>query len=96
MYANSDIVNGRPIGTVGSGTPNLSDVTSSFWIFGLDSFTHLLLPTTALILISLAAYSRYSRASLLEVFNQDYIRTARAKGLSERVDRDPARVPERA
>ena len=85
VYANSDIVNGRPIGTVGSGTPNLSDVTSSFWIFGLDSFTHLLLPTTSLILISLAAYSRYSRASLLEVFNQDYIRTARAKGLSERV-----------
>ena len=36
-------------------------------------------------LISLAAYSRYSRASLLDVMNQDYIRTARAKGLSERI-----------
>jgi peptide/nickel transport system permease protein len=31
-YANSDIINGRPIGTVGAGTPNLSDVTSNFWI----------------------------------------------------------------
>jgi peptide/nickel transport system permease protein len=83
-YANSDIVNGRPIGTVGAGTPNLSDVTSNFWIESLDSFTHLLLPTASLLLISLASYSRYSRASLLDVLNQDYIRTARAKGVSER------------
>jgi peptide/nickel transport system permease protein len=51
---------------------------------GLDSFTHLLLPTAALLLASLAGYTRYTRASLLEVMNQDYIRTARAKGLSER------------
>ena len=51
----------------------------------LDTFTHLLLPTVALILISFAAYTRYSRASLLEVMNQDYIRTARAKGLPERL-----------
>jgi peptide/nickel transport system permease protein len=35
-------------------------------------------------LISVAGYVRYSRASLLEVLNQDYIRTARAKGLTER------------
>jgi peptide/nickel transport system permease protein len=83
-YANSDIINGRPIGTVGAGTPNLSDVTNNFWIESLDTFTHLLLPTGSLVLISLAAYSRYSRASLLDVLNQDYIRTARAKGLSER------------
>jgi len=83
-YATSDIINGRPIGTVGAGTPNLSDVTSNFWIEGLDNFTHLLLPTVSLLLISLASYSRYSRASLLDVLNQDYIRTARAKGLSER------------
>jgi peptide/nickel transport system permease protein len=35
-------------------------------------------------LVSVAGYVRYSRASLLEVLNQDYIRTARAKGLTER------------
>ena len=35
-------------------------------------------------LISFAAYTRYSRSSMLEVMNQDYIRTARAKGLTER------------
>ncbi|MEJ1229556.1 MAG: ABC transporter permease [Galbitalea sp.] len=80
----TEVVNGRPIATVGSATPNLSDVTSSFWIEGLDSFTHLLLPTISLMLISLAGYSRYSRANLLDVLNQDYIRTARAKGLNER------------
>jgi peptide/nickel transport system permease protein len=79
-----EIVNGRPIATVGSATPNLSSYTSSFWIQGLDSFTHLLLPTLSLMLISLAGYSRYSRANLLDVLNQDYIRTARAKGLNER------------
>jgi peptide/nickel transport system permease protein len=49
-----------------------------------DTFSHLILPTLALMLISVAAYTRYSRASMLEVLNQDYIRTARAKGLTER------------
>jgi peptide/nickel transport system permease protein len=78
------VTNGRPIATVGSGTPDLSSISQSFWIQGLDSFTHLLLPTISLMLISLAGYSRYSRANLLDVMNSDYIRTARAKGLNER------------
>jgi peptide/nickel transport system permease protein len=56
----------------------------SFWVEGIDAFTHLLLPTVALLLIGFAGYTRYARASLLEVLNQDYIRTARAKGLTER------------
>ncbi len=38
-----------------------------------------------LTLISIASYTRYTRSSMLEVMNQDYIRTARSKGLSERV-----------
>ncbi len=45
---------------------------------------HMVLPVTALSVISIAAYGRYIRASMLEVINQDYIRTARAKGLEER------------
>lgn len=73
---------GRPIGTIGSQTPNLG---GDFWVTGLDRFSHLILPTIALILISLASYTRYSRASMLEVMGQDYVRTARAKGLPERV-----------
>jgi peptide/nickel transport system permease protein len=80
----SEIVNNRPIATVGAVTPNLSSYSTSFWIQGLDTYTHLLLPTISLMLISLAGYSRYSRANLLDVLNQDYIRTARAKGLNER------------
>jgi peptide/nickel transport system permease protein len=80
-YSSSSRINGRPIATIGSQTPGLS---GDYWVGTLDTYTHLLLPTIALILISFAAYTRYSRASLLEVMNQDYIRTARAKGLPER------------
>lgn len=76
------MVRNRPIGTIGSETPRLG---GDFWETGLDKYTHLLLPTLALILISLASYTRYSRASMLEVMGQDYVRTARAKGLPERV-----------
>jgi peptide/nickel transport system permease protein len=78
------VANGRPIATVGSGTPNLSSISTSFWIHGLDTYTHLLLPTISLCLISIAGYSRYMRANLLDVMNSDYIRTARAKGLNQR------------
>jgi peptide/nickel transport system permease protein len=82
IYTDSNQIGGRPIGTIGSQTPDLG--SNSFWITGIDTFTHLLLPTAALLLASLAGYTRYSRASLLDVMNQDYIRTARAKGLTER------------
>ncbi len=80
-YFNNSRVRGRPIATIGASTPNIE---GDFWILGLDSFTHLILPTLALILISLAGYTRFTRASMLEIMNMDYIRTARAKGLSER------------
>ncbi|GLZ35624.1 peptide ABC transporter permease [Lentzea sp. NBRC 105346] len=42
-----------------------------------------LLPTLSLMLISFAAYSRFERASMLEVMHSDYVRTARAKGISQ-------------
>lgn len=45
---------------------------------------HLILPAIVLGLVSAATYIRHLRASLLEVISQDYVRTARAKGLSER------------
>jgi len=80
-YSNSSVIGGRPIATIGSQTPGLH---GNFWVTQLDTFTHLLLPTMALVLISFAGYTRYSRASMLEVLNQDYVRTARAKGLTER------------
>jgi peptide/nickel transport system permease protein len=80
-YSNLARINGRPIATVGSSTPGLD---ADLWIGGLDTFTHFLLPTISLLLISFAGYTRYARAGMLEVLGQDYIRTARAKGLPER------------
>ncbi len=75
------LVNGRIFATTGSETP---DFSGTFWQSQLDLITHLILPTLAIMLISFATYSRYSRASMLEVMTQDYVRTARAKGLTER------------
>jgi peptide/nickel transport system permease protein len=45
---------------------------------------HMILPVTCLVVIGTAGYSRYIRSSILEVLGLDYVRTARAKGLSER------------
>jgi peptide/nickel transport system permease protein len=50
----------------------------------LDRAVHILLPVVMLSLLYVATWSRYSRSSMLEVLRQDYIRTARAKGLIER------------
>lgn len=52
--------------------------------FLLDRIQHLMLPVISLSVIYIAQYSRYMRASMLEVVNSDYVRTARAKGLMER------------
>ena len=49
-----------------------------------DMARHLLMPVSVLALIDTAAVTRYIRASMLEIVHQDYVRTARAKGLSER------------
>lgn len=84
-YMESDAVNFRPIPTIGQSKAELTlygDV--DWWVGTLDVMVHLILPTVALTLVSLAGYIRYSRGTLLEVLNQDYIRTARAKGLTER------------
>jgi len=50
----------------------------------MDRLRHIALPATALAVQLVAIYSRYMRASLLEVLSSDYIRTARSKGISER------------
>ena len=52
--------------------------------FLIDRVQHLALPVIALCVLSVSTYSRYMRASMLEVLNSDYVRTARAKGLVER------------
>ena len=49
----------------------------------LDKANHLVMPIVTLVVISIGALMRYTRTNMLEVLNADYIRTARAKGLSE-------------
>jgi len=51
-----------------------------FWV---DRLQHLAIPVMTLTVLSIAQYSRFMRASMLEVVNSDYVRTARAKGLPE-------------
>lgn len=51
----------------------------------MDVMKHMVLPITVLTLISIGGLMRYTRTAMLEVIRQDYIRTARAKGLSENV-----------
>jgi peptide/nickel transport system permease protein len=66
-------------------TANLSGVDPGTGIhFVLDRAQHLGLPIIVLMVASIAQYSRYMRASMLEVVNSDYVRTARAKGLPEK------------
>lgn len=56
-----------------------------FPVFGADEPSSIVLPSLALGLLSMASIARTTRSSMLEVIRQDYIRTARSKGLSEKV-----------
>jgi peptide/nickel transport system permease protein len=71
------------------GIPNLlpSDVENGFVTWGAyvrTWATYLILPVFTLASGSLAAWTRFMRASMLEVLGQDFVRTARSKGLAER------------
>lgn len=57
---------------------------AAWYVQAVDVAHHLILPAFTLAIIYLAQYARLSRASMLEVLGSDYIRTARAKGASER------------
>jgi peptide/nickel transport system permease protein len=62
-------------------TAGLNSVGEGTW--SLDRLQHIFLPALTLCIISFAMYSRYMRAAMLDVINSVYIRTARAKGVSE-------------
>jgi peptide/nickel transport system permease protein len=64
--------------TVGMFDPKIGKTTSQIAI-------HMVLPIFSMAVISISGYSRYIRSGMLEVISQDYIRTARAKGLPERM-----------
>jgi peptide/nickel transport system permease protein len=63
--------------TVGMFDPQVGKTTSQVLL-------HMVLPVLSISVISLAAYSRYIRSTMLEVMSQDYIRTAKSKGLARR------------
>jgi peptide/nickel transport system permease protein len=64
-----------------SGTATYSNTLSPFDAF-VDQVEHLILPVTALSILFIAGWSRYMRSSMIEVVKQDYMRTARAKGVA--------------
>jgi peptide/nickel transport system permease protein len=67
-------------------TASLSSVDAGHGFhFLVDRVQHLVLPVITLATVQIAVYSRFMRASMLEVVHADYIRTARAKGLPERI-----------
>ncbi|WP_163506264.1 ABC transporter permease [Fodinicola acaciae] len=59
-------------------------LTGGFWTHVWDAAIHLLLPTMSIGLMTIALYSRYQRSTMLDVLGADYLRTARAKGLTQR------------
>jgi len=63
----------------------LNAILTGNWTLFKDAFIHLILPAVALGTIPMALIARMTRSSMLEVLGQDYIRTARAKGLKRNV-----------
>lgn len=68
----------------GLGSPELP-LDAGFWATTLDKLKYLLLPLSILMLREIAVTLRFMRANMLEVMTQDFVRTARAKGLTSRV-----------
>jgi len=66
---------------IGAYSPGLS---GGFFTHLGDRISHLVLPTLALVFYGLAGYSRYQRSAMLDVLGSEFIRTARAKGLTRR------------
>lgn len=73
---------GDAVGTRDYFIPVIGDIEAGSF---LDRFLRFLMPCTVLTFISLAGWSRFVRGSMLEVLQQDYVRTARAKGVQERL-----------
>jgi peptide/nickel transport system permease protein len=79
----NDLFGSQVLYTIGEETPGLS-LYASGWELWSDRLGHLVLPTISLALLSFAAWSRFQRASMLDVLGSDYMRLARAKGLTYR------------
>jgi peptide/nickel transport system permease protein len=75
----NELVGSTVVYTVGHETPNLR---GGWWTQFKDSAGHTVLPVLTLALVFFANWSRYQRSSMLDVLNSDYLRLARAKGLT--------------
>jgi peptide/nickel transport system permease protein len=80
LVAGGDYLNLLPM--YGANSIDASEMSTPAWFW--DRVKHMILPVICLTYGSLASISRYTRVSMLEVLGQDFLRTARAKGLSER------------
>jgi peptide/nickel transport system permease protein len=79
----NDLFGSQVLYTIGEETPGLS-LYASGWELWSDRIGHLVLPTVSLALLTFAAWSRFQRAAMLDVLGSDYLRLARAKGLTYR------------
>ncbi len=75
------VVNTLGVPVIGMRTFGMED--ASPWYRGMDRLWHLVIPSLMSALAGIAVMSRYVRSQMLEVIGQDYVRTARAKGLDE-------------
>ena len=69
-----------PAGGLGTTNQTFDSSWAAFW----DKVPYVILPMIVLVILSIGGLMRYTRTNMLEVLNSDYIRTARAKGLSEK------------
>ncbi|HEX4211930.1 MAG TPA: ABC transporter permease [Candidatus Dormibacteraeota bacterium] len=84
IFPVAGIVNVSDTGA-GWGTPQFQSYLAANPVSGvLDIIHHLILPAFTVALVGIAGDSRFMRASMMDTVNQDYVRTARAKGLLER------------
>ncbi|MGY1838932.1 MULTISPECIES: ABC transporter permease [unclassified Modestobacter] len=79
----NDLFGRQVLYTIGEETPGLRLYATSGEIWA-DRLGHLVLPTVSLALLSFAAWSRFQRSAMLDVLGSDYMRLARAKGLTYR------------
>ncbi len=79
----NDLIGKQVLFTLGEQSPAI-DTYAHGWELWTDRLGHLVLPTISLAALSFAAWSRFQRASMLDVMNSDYMRLGRAKGLPYR------------
>ncbi len=76
---------GGIIPTNGYSNPDVTMAANGLVPVILDRLRHMFLPVLTLLIIGLAALTRYTRNAMLEVLREDYVRTARAKGVAEKI-----------